>query len=202
MNYDKDLIAHKLRRWEKYQNSFQLPQWEEIPDLGLYMEQVITLIKGYLDYFPPELKEEQVITASTINNYVRTKIMPEPRKKKYYRVHIAYLIIICTLKQSLSIATLQKLIPMGISEEEVQEKYSAYVRRHRQASDYFVGAMRLLAAKILDHREITEVAVEDTEDLITKTAIISGLTHLLAEKLLLLEGQDLETVAAHEEGKA
>ena len=30
--------------------------WEMIPDLGLYMEQVISLLKDYLDYMPPELK--------------------------------------------------------------------------------------------------------------------------------------------------
>ena len=45
------------------------------------------LMRQYLDYLPPELKEEQFITASTINNYVRMKIMPEPRRKRYYRIH-------------------------------------------------------------------------------------------------------------------
>ena len=87
MAYDNDLIAGKLRRWEKYLLNYRLPDWDEIPDFGLYMEQVITLLKQYLDYLPPELKEEQFITAATINNYVRTRVMPEPRKKKYYRTH-------------------------------------------------------------------------------------------------------------------
>ena len=100
MAYDNALVAGKLRRWERYLDNFRLPQWEEIPDFGLYMEQVITLLREYLDYLPPELKEEQFITAATINNYVRTKVMPEPVKRRYYRVHIAYLIIILTLKQS------------------------------------------------------------------------------------------------------
>ena len=84
-------VAAKLRRWEKYLDNYRLPEWEAIPDFGLYMEQVIDLLKQYLDYLPPELKEEQFITASTINNYVRTKVMPEPIKKRYYREHIAYL---------------------------------------------------------------------------------------------------------------
>ena len=105
MGYDKELVAGKLRRWERYMDHYKLPAWEDIPDFGLYMEQVTALLKEYLDYLPPELKEEQFITPATINNYVRKRVMPEPVKKKYYRIHIVYLIIICTLKQSLSIAT-------------------------------------------------------------------------------------------------
>ena len=57
MSYDKQLVAGKLRRWERYLNRFRLPAWEEIPDIGLYMEQVVTLLREYLDYLPPELKE-------------------------------------------------------------------------------------------------------------------------------------------------
>ena len=110
MTYEKALIAAKLRRWEKYLLNYRLPAWEEIHDIGLYMDQVVTLLKQYLDYLPPELKEEQVITPAAINNYVRKKIMPEPVKKKYYRTHIAYLIMICTLKQCMSIATLQRAV--------------------------------------------------------------------------------------------
>ena len=87
MTFDKALIAGKLRRWERYLDEYRLPAWEELPDIGLYMDQVVTLLTQYLDYMPPELKEEQVITPAAINNYVRKKIMPEPVKKKYYRPH-------------------------------------------------------------------------------------------------------------------
>ena len=89
MNFDKDLVAGKLRRWDRYLNRYHLPAWEEIPDIGLYMEQVVTLLRGYLDYLPPELKEEEAVTAAAINNYVRTRAMPGPVKKRYYRLHLA-----------------------------------------------------------------------------------------------------------------
>lgn len=192
--YDNALIARKLRRWETYLSNYRLPAWEEIPDLGLYMEQVLALLKTYLDYLPPELKDEQFITAATINNYVRNKYMPEPQKKKYYRVHIAYLIMICTLKQSLSIATLQRMIPTGISEQQVRDIYSAYARRHRLTAQYFIEQVRLVAGPLLDHDEEQppEIAVSETSDLITVSAVLGGLARLLAEKLLLLEGHTLE----------
>lgn len=192
MAYNKELIAGKLRRWEVYLNAYRLPQWDDITNIGLYMEQVIALLKEYLDYLPPDIKEEQFITATTINNYVRKKIMPEPIKKKYYRQHIAYLIIICSLKQSLSISTLQTIIPMGLSMEELKETYTEYVNRHRLASEYFVKQVRSAAAGILDHEPDSELSTDSTENVITAAAVISGFLRLLAEKLLLLNDKKME----------
>ena len=38
MTCSNAFVAAKLRRWEKYLDSFRLPEWENIPDFGLYME--------------------------------------------------------------------------------------------------------------------------------------------------------------------
>ena len=190
MQYDNAFIEKKLRRWEKYLNEYRLPAWEDIPDLGLYMEQVLALLTDYLDYLPPELKDEQFITAATINNYVRNRYMPKPHKKKYYRVHIAYLVMICTLKQSLTIATLTQMIPNDIPEERVREIYTAYRTRHRTAAEYFVQQVRVIASPMLHHEELaTPASVSETSDLISTYAILSGFSALLAEKLLLLDGR-------------
>ena len=193
MPYDKALVAGKLRRWESYLDNFRLPAWEEIPDFGLYMEQVTVLLQEYLDYFPPELKEEQFITAATINNYVRIKVMPEPIKRRYYREHIAYLIIILTLKHSLSIALIQRIIPTGLRREEVERIYTAFAARHRLTARYFLEQTRQLAGEILGHDDLTEMSADSTEALIVTNAVLSGFTRLLTEKLLLLDGKDLST---------
>ncbi len=198
MTYDKDLIAAKLRRWEKYLLNYRLPAWEEIHDIGLYMDQVVTLLKQYLDYLPPELKEEQVITPAAINNYVRKKIMPEPVKKKYYRTHIAYLIMICTLKQCMSISTLQTMIPMGLSAAELERTYTAFASRHRASALFFIEQVREVAAGILDHKEQSEISTDETTDLITTSAVVSGFARLLAEKLLLLDGKTAEDIRKQE----
>ena len=191
MKYDKALVAGKLRRWETYLNTYRLPGWDQIPDLGLYMEQVIALLRQYLDYLPPELKEEEFITAAAINNYVRTKIMPEPVKKRYYRVHIAYLLVICTLKQGLSIALIRELLPVGLDESEIREFYTRYAERHALAAAFFVEQVRGVAGPILDHRDASPFSTSRTEELIVSSAIIGGFSRLLAEKLMLLSGKDL-----------
>ena len=190
--FDNDLIAAKLRRWEQYLDRYRLPAWDDIPDIGLYMEQVVLVLQRWLDYLPPELKEEQFITAATINNYVRNKVMPMPVKKRYYRAHLAYLVMICSLKQGLSISLIQRLIPNNLPEDELHALYDTYVERHRAAIQYFGQQVRLAAAPILKHDASSALSGERTEDMIAASAVIGGFSRLLAEKLLLLEGQRLE----------
>ena len=156
------------------------------------MDQVTVLLSQYLDYLPTELKEEEAVTGSAINNYVRLGIMPAPVKKKYYRTHIAYLIIICTLKQSLSMAMIKKLLPQAQSEEAVRIGYTAYQERHALSCRFFVSEVREAAGAILDHDVQNEKAVQTTEELIAEAAVISGFAKLLAEKLLLLDDLTLE----------
>ncbi len=191
--YDNDLVAAKLRRWEKYLDRYRLPAWEEIPDIGLYMEQVVAVLTRYLDYMPPELKDEDFITAAAINNYVRTRAMPRPVRKKYYRTHIVYLIMICSLKQGLSLSMIRRLVPGTLPEDELRDIYEKYVERHRIAAHYFTEQVRLAAAPLLGHDVTGELSSGRPEDMIIFAAVGGSFARLLAEKLLLLEGKDLET---------
>ncbi len=190
VEYEGKYVASKLERWEKYMENYNLPAWDNIPNLGLYMEQVLVLLQQYLDYLPPELREEQFITAATINNYVRKKIMPVPVKKRYYRKHIAYLIIILTLKHSLSIALIQKLIPDNLTDAELEKFYVSFVNQHELASTYFVRQARILARPFFKEELTVEDATRRTNDLIITSAMIGGFSQLLSEKLLLMEEED------------
>ena len=134
--FKRELIAAKLRRWERYLEKFNLPKWEELPAFDLYMDQVIALLTKYLDFLPHEdTGGEKIVTPVAINNYVRMKIMPAPVKKKYSRIHLAYLIMICTLKQTLSISYITKIIPNGIEEQKVRELYNDYVNMHKNSAN-------------------------------------------------------------------
>lgn len=194
MSYDKELVAGKLRRWDRYLNRYRLPAWEEIPDIGLYMEQVITLLRRYLDYLPPELKDEEAITAAAVNNYVRNRVMPGPVKKRYYRIHLAYLIMICTLKQGISLSLVQRLLPAELTEEQLRPIYSEYVERHSLTARYFTQEVRAACATILEHegKAPAMLQTDRIEDLIASAAVIGGFSRLLAEKLLLLQGHTVE----------
>ena len=92
----------QLRTWIKEVEQYHLPLWEELPDIELYMDQVITLIERYLAPLVGQT-DNKVITSAMINNYVKLNIMPKPNKKRYERLHMAYLIVITILKQVLLI---------------------------------------------------------------------------------------------------
>ena len=196
MQYDKDLVAHKLRRWDKFITDYHLPEWETIPDFGLYMDQVIVLLEQYLSFIPsPVGTKEHFVTSSTINNYVRLKIMPAPVKRKYHRVHIAYLIMILTMKQSLSISDVQKVIPPDSSEEEVRAVYEDYSDKFRRLALFFNQQVQSGAEGIHASEQSSDNAVEL---LVIESALIAGFSKILAEKLIRLCGADTEDVLAAE----
>ena len=45
-----------------------------------------------------------------VNNYVKLGIIPAPEKKRYNRVHLAYLVIICILKTVMPITMIRNMI--------------------------------------------------------------------------------------------
>ena len=201
MEYDKELIAHKLQRWDKFITDYHLPDWETIPDFGLYMDQVIVLLEQYLSFIPaPVGGKERFVTSSTINNYVRLKIMPAPEKRKYHRIHIAYLIMILTMKQSLSISDVQKVIPpMDSSEDEVLSVYEDYSEKFRRLALFFNQQVQSGSEGIRSANE--QNGNNAVELLVIESALIAGFSKILAEKLIRLCGADTEDVLAAEQAK-
>ena len=101
-----------------------LPKWNDLPELDLYMDQVIALMEKYLaDISTPDSK---LITPSMINNYVKLGILPAPQKKKYSREHLAYLIIICSLKQVMPISNIKAMIDEELSSNTIAEILDFY----------------------------------------------------------------------------
>ena len=134
MRDDNERDFQRLDQWLEGLERFRLPDWESLPQLDLYMDQVILLLTRYLAPVERD-QEERSITSSIINNYVRMKVMPPPVKKKYSRVHIAYLVMICTPKQSLSISCIRQLLPEDQSEASVRLVYEDFVEQYRSAAD-------------------------------------------------------------------
>ena len=101
----------------------RLPRWEDLPDFGLYMDQVVVLIERALDGMLPEGE----ITKSMVNNYVKVKLIPRPMGKKYEREHLAMLLMICILKQSLTMEEIASILTM-LCKDGVQEGYALFIR--------------------------------------------------------------------------
>lgn len=182
--------AQRLTEWMDKLEKFDLPDWESLPQLDLYMDQVILLLTRYLS--PVDMYgEEKAITASIINNYVRMKVMPPPVKKRYSRMHLAYLVMICTLKQSLSISCIQRMLPEDPSEEAVRTLYEDFVRQYRNAIR-FMCSFPLRDGQPAVERGATS-PLNGAGSLTTISAILSALYKSLTQFLLQEEsGEDEE----------
>lgn len=174
MSYDNEMIPTRLSEWIGRMQEFQLPDWDKLPPLELYMDQVIILLKQYLSPLYHG-EEDKAITASTINNYVRMKVMPPPVKKKYAREHLAYLIIICLLKQSLSISCIQSILPSIDKENDVKSVYNHFVAQYHSVCDVFIHATQNAATPTLSNQ---------CENFLISCAILSSLSTGLTEFLL------------------
>lgn len=87
--------------------SLKLPRYCEIPNVGLYLEQVTKFINGALSSaYCAE------ITTSMISNYVKKGFIPPPQKKQYDADQIAYLIFITLTKSVLSMEDIVEIFEM------------------------------------------------------------------------------------------
>lgn len=185
MSSTREDAAQRLSTWLAGLEKFDLPDWDALPQLDLYMDQVILLLTRYLS--PLErYGEDKAITASIINNYVRMKVMPPPVKKRYSRVHLAYLVMICTLKQSLSISCIQRMLPEDHSEESVQVLYADFVRQYRASIRFFCG-LPGSAGQLTGN---SYLPIVENGSLVTTSAILSTLYKSLTEFLLQEEYRD------------
>lgn len=97
---------------------FLLPNYVQIPNVGLYLEQVAKYINGYLA--PLGCME---LTTSMISNYVKKGVIANPVKKQYYAEQIAYLFFVTVAKNVISIENVHTIIKM---QKEVYDPETAY----------------------------------------------------------------------------
>ncbi|WP_139652803.1 DUF1836 domain-containing protein [Raoultibacter phocaeensis] len=114
-----------------------LPRFDEIPRIELYMDQLL----GYLEETlrPLYSDNEKIITSSMVNNYVKQGILAATHSKRYTRNHIAYLIVICTLKQTFSIAEIERLIASQIASFDTAVAYDYYCSAFENAVKALFG---------------------------------------------------------------
>ena len=166
--------------------NFRLPLWEQLPDIDLYMDQVLSLIGKYFGSFADE--EENVTTSSMINNYVKAKIVPPPKKKKYDREHLSYFMMIFVFKRVLSINQIGELFESLKKDMTVEEIYGAFRTGIDRAFGY-------VCSTLSGERDKTQ---EDNVPLILKSAIDAFANVVMFEILLGMNAEDKPDGAAEE----
>ena len=169
----------QMNAWAELMSAHKLPAWAELPDLELYMDQVVSLVSQYLGYMGPILGEEKPVTPAMINNYVKMGLLKAPVKKRYNRGHLACLVMICILKRALNMSAIQKLMPREMTLEEIAALYESFRISRSQSIDCVAARIRSWDGEVF-----RDDGGEDDKALMMRLAIMANLFKISAEKLV------------------
>ena len=101
--------------------SFRLPRYQEIPGVGLYLEQTVKYINEYLSPLG-----YSALTGSMVSNYVKKGLVSSPVKKQYSREQIAQLMFVSVAKSVIRIEDLKVLLSLYEGRYETQVAYDYF----------------------------------------------------------------------------
>jgi hypothetical protein len=127
-----DMITQELEQWLNSLPARHPVAWEQLPDIGLYMDQVLTYVDRQLVLYR-QSGQEHVLTPAMINNYIKDGLIPRAEAKKYSPGHLALLIMIGTLKQVLSIQNLKDLLSECRNPDEIEALYHHFLSVQQKA---------------------------------------------------------------------
>ena len=100
--------------------------YRQIPEIDIYMDQLTTFIDNKLAGLKRE-DNEKILTKTMINNYCKDKLLPPPYKKKYTAEHVALLIMIYHLKETLKISDISALFS-SLDEVSFKAMYEMFTK--------------------------------------------------------------------------
>ncbi len=151
---------------------FRLPKYNEIPNVGLYLEQTAKYISEALSPI-----SDNAITGSMISNYVKKGLVSNPIKKQYDREQIAYLIFIAVVKNVLSMDDIKLAIDI---QKSSYEPYKAY--------NYLAKELETLISFVFDGKAIPKQEDEGVSD---EKRMLRNIIITLAHKIYLEKYFDL-----------
>lgn len=105
---------------------YTCPRWEQLPQIALYMDQVLLVLNQALE--PLSVEKAPVVTGTMINNYVKMKLAPPAEKKKYDRAHMARFVMICLLKKVLSMTEIAAVLEHLLQAHSLETCYNLFCR--------------------------------------------------------------------------
>ena len=146
----------------QFVRDFRLPRYQELPAMGVYLEQVVKFIDQSLAPLGWE-----TLTPSMISNYVKRGLITSPVKKQYDRDQIAHLMFIALAKNVLSLDDVQEFI-------RLQERtYTTQV-----AYEYFRMELENMLAYVFELKdEMDTVGVENTDEKTMLRNCIIAISH-------------------------
>ncbi len=157
---------------------YHLPRYQEIPNVGLYLEQTTKYIEEFLEPF-----HDLSITGSMISNYVKKGLIANPIKKQYYRDQIAYLMFTAFAKSVLSLDNVGMLF-------EMHKKVYTPEKAYNYFCDEFENVLQYVFC-IKDTLDNVGTEITD-EKLILRNTIITICHKLYLDQCFVALGKELK----------
>lgn len=156
------------RDWGGSHKAFNLPRYEQLPNMGLYLEQTVIYLNQCLEQFGCIQ-----VTSSMVRNYVKMGLVKNPVKRAYYANQIGHLMVISILK---TVMPLDNIRVMIVSQKKEYSDEVAY--------DYFCSELENVLNYQFGYKEQFD-EIGQTESLIktmlrTSTIAVSEIIYLNA----------------------
>ena len=148
--------------------------WEQMPDISLYMDQIVSYMSRQLIDF--SLGEK--LTPAMINNYIKDGLLPRAEGKRYNREHVAYLTAICILKQIVSVRDTKVLLDEVLSSRDIQGFYGSL----REEVDKALNDVTSELNVNMSREEMTEAALHLAVSAYSRQLICKRLVSILGGK--------------------
>ena len=164
---------------------------DEVPEIDLYMDQVIQLFESKLRN-QKRNDDEKILTKTMINNYAKGKLLLPIKNKKYSKEHIILMSLIYNLKGALSINDIKLSLDKIISKSEdgnypLRELYSSFLKECANDESNFkidVSTRFENISNIVDGNEKLDGDFEKKFLLLCSLVNMSNMYRRMSEKLI------------------
>lgn len=163
---------------------------QDIPDIDLYMDQLITLFENKLKH-TKRYEEDKLLTKTMINNYTKDKVIMPAVKKKYTKDHIILMVLLYQFKSVTSIGDIKELFSLIKEEEGIShKKLTALFEAYKGCKEKEIGYFNLgIEKRVEEVNEQMHKIGENNEELETALLVATLLEQAnyhkrLAEKII------------------
>ena len=163
---------------------------EEMPELDLYMDQVIQLFENKLSSLKRN-DDEKILTKTMINNYAKGKLLLPIKNKKYSKEHLIIMALIYNLKGALSINDIKSSLDNIINnhnngEYPLRELYKSYLKESDEDVKEFKENLQLKIDKINERLSEVNNSGEFERNFLLLCSLVnmSNMYRRLSEKLI------------------
>lgn len=181
----KENIASLVRE----QNFEEKIKLDDLPEIDLYMDQVIQLFENSLSNMKRN-EEDKVLTKTMINNYAKAKLLMKINNKKYSKDHLILMSLIYELKGALSINDIKLLLDSIVSkydngeEYDVRKLYSSYLNICDDESEFTKKHLIEKLDTVFKGKQDEELTYEEKFLLISTVVSMSNIYRRMAETLI------------------